>query len=143
MSERDFEIGSRKFKLNKIDAFKQFHITRRLAPLLGELAPVMGSIAQSAKNSDLLSETEKLEQFAKLAAPVMNGLSKLSDQDADRVLYGLLSAVEIQQAAGNWARVATDSALMMQDLELPVLLQCAGRAFMFNLSGFFQGLPQK
>lgn len=139
MSERDFEINGRKFKLNKIDAFKQFHIVRRMAPLLGDLLPAM----KDAKAvSESASESEKLDQLAKIAAPFMSGISKLTDQDADKVLYGLLSSVEIMQSAGNWARVSTDSMLMMQDLELPVLLQIAGRALMFNLSGFFAALPQ-
>ncbi len=73
----------------------------------------------------------------------MTGLSKLSDADAEFVLYGLLAAAEVQQQAGNWAQVSTGSMLMIQDLELPMLLQIAGRAFMFNLSGFFSALPRQ
>lgn len=144
MSERDFEIGTRKFKLHKIDAFKQFHIVRRIAPILADLLPAMKDIQRINKEADQMSETEKLDEFAKIAAPLMTGLSKLSDEDSNRVLFGLLSAVEVQQGAnGGWAKVATDSMLMMQDLELPVLLQIAGRAFMFNLSGFFAVLPRQ
>lgn len=142
MSDRDFEIGSRKFKLSKIDAFKQFHIVRRIGPILSDLLPAMRD-AGKFKNLDSLSEEDKLEQIAKFASPFMTGLSKLSDADADLVLFGLLSSVEMQQVQGNWAKVATPTMLMMQDLELPVLLQIAGRAFMFNLSGFFGALPHQ
>lgn len=140
MSDRDFEIGTRKFKLCKIDAFKQFHIVRRIGPLLADLLPAMKDV-QKMSSSDSLSESDKLDQLAKFASPIMTGLSKLSDQDADLVLFGLLASVEIQQGGGNWARVASPTMLMVQDLELPVLLQIAGRAFMFNLSGFFGALP--
>lgn len=144
MSDRDFEIGSRKFKLCKIDAFKQFHIVRRIGPLLSDLLPAMkGMETQSQKKIEDLPESEKLDMIAKFAGPIMNGLSKLADADANLVLFGLLEAVEVQQAAGNWARVSTGGMLMIQDLELPVLLQLAGRAFMFNLAGFFGALPQK
>lgn len=125
--------------MNKIDAFKQFHIVRRIGPILGDLLPALGSVK---KDMDGLSESEKMDQFAKIASPIMMGLSKLSDADSDKVLYGLLSSVEMQQSSGNWARVATDSMLMFSDLELPILLQCAGRAFMYNLSGFFAALPK-
>jgi hypothetical protein len=59
------------------------------------------------------------------------------------VLFGLLASVEVQQAAGNWARVSSNSMLMIQDIELPILLQIAGRAFMFNLAGFFGALPHQ
>lgn len=41
MSDRDFKIGDREFKLNKIDAFKQFHLVRRVGPLLADLLPAM------------------------------------------------------------------------------------------------------
>lgn len=142
MTDRDFEIGGRKFKLCKIDAFKQFHIVRRIGPLLSDLLPAMRD-ADKLKNIEALSEGERLEQVAKFAGPVMNGLSKLSDADSELVLFGLLASVEMQQATGNWSKVASNSMLMIQDLELPVLLQIAGRAFVFNLAGFFGALPQK
>ncbi len=142
MSERDFEISGKKFKLNKIDAFKQFHIVRRIAPILADLLPAMKDIQRIGKIENL-SEADKLDAFAEIAAPLMKGLSKLSDEDSNRVLFGLLASVEMQQEAGNWAKVSTDSMLMIQNLELPMLLQIAGRAFAFNLSGFFGALPRQ
>ncbi len=102
----------------------------------------MKDIQKVAGKKDL-SESEKLDQFALIASPLMTGLSKLSDEDSNKVLFGLLASVEVQQEAGNWARVSTDSMLMMQDMELPILLQVAGRAFMFNLAGFFAALPRQ
>jgi hypothetical protein len=140
MSQREFEIAGKKFKLSKLDAFKQFHIVRRLTPLLSELLPALSSLSKNDLKTQ--SEAKKLENMAKIAGPVMAGFSKLSDADADRVLYGLLSCVEIQQDSGNWAKVSTDTSLMFQDLELSVLLQAAGRALMYNMSGFFSALPQ-
>ncbi len=138
--EREFSVGGRNFKLCKIDAFKQFHIVRRVGPLLSDLLPVM---KDTVKLQQMASESEKLDQVAKLVAPVMTGLAKLSDKDADLVLFGLLSSVEVQQAAGNWAKVSTESMLMIQDMELPVLIQLAGRAFMYNIAGFFSALPRQ
>lgn len=143
MSDRDFSIGSRQFKLNKIDAFKQFHIVRRMAPVLSGLLPALGDFQKVMSKMDSLSEAEKFDGLAKLAGPFMEGLSKLSDADSDKVLFGLLNSVEVKQETGNWARVSSDTMLMIADMELPVLLQIAGRAFVFNLSGFFAALPQK
>lgn len=140
MADRDFEIGSRKFKLNKIDTFKQFHIVRRLGPILGEIIPAAKGIA--GLDETKMTEEQKFDFIAKLATPVMDGFSKLSDKDADFVLLSLCSAVEMQQSLGNWARVATDAGLMFQDIELPLLLQIAGRAFMYNVAGFFSLMPQ-
>lgn len=141
-AQRDFEIGNKKFKLCKIDAFKQFHIARRVGPLLLETLPASQGQLKDIKAYDALPEAEKLELFTKVVNPLMNGLAKLSDKDAELVLYGLLSSVETQQEAGNWARVATADMLMIQDFDLPILLGLAGRAFMYNLSNFFTVLPQ-
>ncbi|MDH4163328.1 MAG: hypothetical protein OEW15_11665 [Nitrospirota bacterium] len=140
----EFKIGDKNFKIGKLDAFRQFHIVRRISPLLAEVMPSIASMSKAAKNADNLTEDEKLDEFAKIAQPILAGLSKLSDADADYVLYRLLSVVEVEQPQfRTWAKIATDTGLVMQDLELPVLLQAAGRALMFNLSGFFALLPQK
>lgn len=139
--EREFDIGGRPFKLCKIDVFKQFHIARRIAPLLADIVPVLGDL-KKLKGFDDLPNNDKLDNLAKLAKPLMDGLAKLSDEDSNRVLFGLLSAVEVNHM-GSWTKVSTDSMLMVQDMELPVLLQVAGRAFMYNLSGFFAAVPAK
>lgn len=141
MGERDFELNGRNFKLSKIDAFKQFHIVRRIGPILSEILPAMRGF-KDVKNFDSFTESEKLESITQLAAPFLVGISKLSDADAELVLYGLLSAVETQQPQGNWAKIVINSMLMFQDMELPVLMQIAAKSFAFNLSGFFSGLPQ-
>jgi hypothetical protein len=143
MGDRDFSIGSRHFKLHKIDTIKQFHIVRRIAPILSEMLPAMkDAAAKKVQDVESLPEDEKLDMVAKFASPTMNGLSRLSDSDSELVLFGLLNAVEIQQASGNWIRVAQPTMLMVQDLELGLLMQIAGRAFFYNLSGFFVALPQ-
>ncbi len=137
----EFTIGDRKFKCGKLDAFRQFHIVRRIGPLLAELLPAMAGIVKQKTES--MSETEKLEEFAKILQPVMTGFSRLSDNDADYVLFRLLSVVEVHQPQFNsWAKIATDSGLMMQDIELPALLQAAGRSLMHNMQGFFALLPR-
>lgn len=138
--ERDFSAGGREFKLNKIDPFKQFHVVRRLGPLLGDIIPaakkITALVGQRGDGSNL-SEEEKFDQIATLAKPLMNGFAELSDEDANHVLLTLLEAVEVKHTAGSWARIARDGNMMIQYLELPVLLQCAGRAFGYNLRSFF------
>lgn len=140
-SARSFEIGERKFQLNKIDAFRQFHIVRRIGPLLAELVTSMQGIGKIDEKS--MSEEQKFEHFAKLAGPLMSSLSKLSDADSDYVMLRLLASVEIYQSQHNvWAKVATENAVAFQDIELPMMLQIAGKALMYNLSGFFALLPR-
>ncbi len=137
-----FSIGEKQFKVGKIHAFKQFHIVRRIAPILGELMPIMAKLGKEMKNPDGLSQDEQFEKLAVIAGPVMIGFSKLSDDDSNKVLLGLLSAVEMKMETGNYAKLSNGDTLMFDNLELPLLLQAAGRSFMFNMSGFFNVLPQ-
>ena len=142
MAERNFSVGTQEFQLNKIDTFKQFHIARRIAPILGDMLPAMKDLAASKKGIDDLPEDQKFDQLAKMADPILKGLAKLNDEDANKVLLGLLSSIEVKQQSGNWSKVATESRIMFEDIDLPTLLNAAGRAFMFNLSGFFDMLPR-
>lgn len=143
MSENQFSLGGKEYKLGKLDAFKQFHIMRRVGPILSDLLPALQAEKfLDGKDIDKMSTDEKLDMVGKFVTPIMTGFSKLSDQDADFVLMGLLQAVEIKGPVGNWAKMATPAGLMFQDHELPTLIQLAGRAFMFNLTGFFAALPQ-
>lgn len=139
MTERDFEINGKKFRLSKINALDQFHVTRRLAPILGELLPVAHKLQKSGlKDADSLSD-DQMQMFA----PIMKGLAQLSDEDANRVLLGLCGAVEMWQNNFNtWAKIAVGQNFMVQDLDLSTLMQVAGRAFMYNMSGFFASAPQ-
>lgn len=136
MSERDFSFNGRNYKLNKLDAFKQYHIVRRLAPILGDLLPALGKLSKKKKVEEI--GEQELEAFT----PIFKGFANLSDEDANRVLMGLVEAVEMQQATGNWARIVVNNQLMFQDFEFPELMQLAGRAFMYNLGNFLKLAPQ-
>jgi len=131
--ENEFSTGGHTFKLSKINALKQFQIVRRMTPVLSELFPVLSKIG---KKADGLTP----DDFGEFS-PVISAFSRLSDEDANKVLLSLLQSVEIKQDKG-WARIASDQVIMFDSLELPTLLHCAGRAFMYNLQGFFTALPQ-
>lgn len=134
----DFELNGRKFKMSKIDALKQFHVARRISPILADILPAMKSLQSVGGNFESLPNDEKLDKIASVIGPFIKGFAQLSDKDAEMVLFNLLQAVEVQQLpTKNWAKIANDTMIMMQDLDLSILMQVAGRAFMFNLSSFF------
>lgn len=146
--ERDFSLGGREFRLSKLDAMKQFHVVRRVGPVLGDIIPAVietlkGHNVKALQDVDGLSEDQKVEVVGKFASPVLNGMSRLNNEDSEFVLRTLLSAVEMKQATGNWAKISNGELILINEFELPQMLSLAGRAFMYNLSGFFAGLPQK
>jgi hypothetical protein len=122
----EFELDSHTYRANKIDARSQFHIVRRLAPVIGELIPAL----QGGKGG-----TDALP-------PLANAIAKLSDADADYCLFGLLKAISRKQPQGTgWGPVTTGEQLMYDDITMPQMLQLAWKAFAHNMSGFFAALP--
>lgn len=139
----EFELGSRKFKIGKLNTFKQFHIVRRISPILADLLPAIKEVQKfQKKKEEQKTEVEKFDELATILGPVLTGFSKLNDEDSEFVLLGLLSCVEVQGPGNIWAKVSTGTQLMFDDLDLPALLQIGGRVFVANLSGFFAALPQ-
>lgn len=144
MSQIEAEIRGRKFRLGKIDALKQFHVARRISPILSDALPAMKQMKalEAGGGFDALADDDKMEKIASVMTPFIKGMSSLPDQDAEMVLFSLLSCVDVyQDQFKTWSRVANDKMIMMQDLDLPTLLQAAGRSFMHNLSGFFSEPP--
>jgi hypothetical protein len=140
MVENSFSFNSKDFKLNKINALKQYHIARRISPILGEVMPVFSKIAKA--NTENLPEDQKLEQMILLAEPLLKGFAKMSEADSEKLLHDLLMSVEMKQSSGNWAKLSNGDSLMFSDLDLKTMLVAAGKAFMFNLSDFFGALQR-
>lgn len=111
----DIELNGHSYKCGTIDARKQFHIVRRLAP-------VMGSVAKGG---------EALDSIA-------SAIGKLSDEDADYVIFGLLACVTRKQENGlGWAKVSNGNAMMFSDISMADMIQLAYRAFEANMQDFF------
>lgn len=113
----DFAINGVNYKASKLPAIKQFHIVRRVAPLLAGM-------------------TDK----DKALEGIMNGIGSLKDDDANYILFGLLSCVEREQVGHGWAKVSVGESLMFQDIDLGVMFQIATKAFQENYGGFLEGL---
>lgn len=121
----EIELNGVEYRLQKIDARKQFHIMRRLSPLFAELAD-----AVNAKSADL-------EAFKTLA----DALAKMTDDDADYCLFGLLACVQKRQGK-TYSRICVDNQLMFADMGMPEMLQLAVKALQFNFGDFFKSPAQ-
>jgi len=122
----EFDVMGITYKVRKLPAMRQFHIVRRLLPVLSELAPAASKGANGIDVLPLLSKT----------------ISGMSDTDADYVIYGLLAAVQRNQGQGlGWADVTNGTALMYDDVPMSAVLQLVWKALTHNLSDFFAALP--
>jgi len=116
----DFTINGFDYKAGKLNAKQQFHIVRRVAP-------VLAGLAGGKDENDILKGA-------------MSAISSLSDSDADFVLFGLLGCVERKDPTGGWGKVSTGELLMYADIDFAIMLQIAAKAFEVNFAGFLGGL---
>lgn len=122
----ELELDGHTYRVGKLDARAQFHVVRRLAPVLGELAPAL----QGGKGG--------MEALPAIATAV----AKLSDADADYCIFGLLKVVSRKQPNGlGWGPVSTENLLMYDDIGMTQMLKLAWEALTFNMSGFFAAMP--
>lgn len=120
------EVGGQQYIVGRIDARKQFHVARRLAPLLAGLGT---SAFKSGATTD---------GFAKFLGPIADALSKMSDEDVDYVLDICLSACQRLQPNGQGAPVmARGGGMMFNDIDMPQMVQLSVKVIQENMSGFF------
>ena len=130
----DTKIGENEYMPTKLSARTQFHIMRRLTPIIGDVVKAI----QDSKGGD------KDEMASKVIGPVAESLAKLSDADADYVLFGLLRAIKRKLPNGmGYSPICADGhdAIMYEDINMQHMLQLAWVALRYNMSDFFAALP--
>lgn len=117
------KVGDHFYRIGTMDARKQFHVARRLAPVLAGLSESAGKSGGG---------------LAKQIMPIAEALSKMSDEDVDYVLDTCLAVCQRAQGGGQFASVcASNGGLMFQDIDMPQMIQLTVAVIQGNMSGFF------
>lgn len=131
---KEIPIGSDFYRVGTLDAFKQFHVARRLASVffaLGSVKSKMSALASPDEDS-LLGAFE----------PVAQALGGLSNEDSEYVLKTCLTVVQKKQGDA-WANVmASNGALMFQDLDMKTMMQLVVAVIQENMGSFFPEAQQ-
>ena len=128
------EVNGASYRFGRLDAMKQFHVTRRLLPILAEMGMSAGMIAQLRGE-----ETEK--GIMGLMGPVMGIISKMADEDVEYIIRTCLSVVKRQQGEA-WAPVqAANGSMMFADVDMTVMIRLTIEVLKGNLEGFFGPPP--
>lgn len=130
----EFELDGQNYRAVKLSAFQQFHLSRKIAPLLPPLIPAFLKVQADG------SFTKDLGGLAVLLQPVADALAALKDDEAEYILATCLGAVQ-RQTGKNWAPVWNKSGnvCMFDDLELPAMLQLSFRVIQDSLGPFISG----
>lgn len=129
----DLEINGVNYRIGKLDAFTQFHIARRLAPIQLAMGISAGELATKAS-------ADEAAIAAAIMGPIADIVSKMPQDDVDYILKTCLAAVSRQQGEA-YARVLVSGSLMFSDITMQVMLRLTIAVIKENLDGFFGGLP--
>lgn len=133
----EFDVDGKKYKITDgLDAFKQSHIVRRLAPAIGGLAPLVKDM-RSFKGDPLTA-------IANAVGPITEALAKLSDEDVEYIQKNCLAVVFREQGEGKWARVfAHGGVVQFNDIGLLEMNEIVIKVLKHHLSDFFSGLARR
>lgn len=125
---RIVELSGELYRIGKLSVRTQFHISRKLAPLLAQLIAVPSS---------------KEEFLEVLAGPLAGALSDMKTEDADFVTNSCLEVVRRRQMVGQhetWPRVVVGGAIMFE-LDLKTFMGIVINTITDNLGSFFPTAP--
>ena len=136
----EIDLNGHRYSIGKLSAKQQFHMSRRIAPIVPTLIPVFVRLAAGGKRI-----SEDPGGMADVLQPPADGLAAMKDEDAEYVLDTCMQAVQRKQEHG-WANIwsASQRVPMFQDIDLAVMLPLALRVITENLGPLFKGcLPAR
>lgn len=124
MNTVEVAIGDKVYLIGKMNATDQFHVFRRVMPLL---APILESIRSGIGFGPLM------------LVKISEDIAKLSDEQLNYVINACMSVVEVQ-TAGKPLKLIVNGRQMFGDMDLPVMLQITWAVLMENFKPFLTGL---
>lgn len=124
---KQIEINGIKYQIGKMDALTQFHVLRRLTPIL---ATAGIGVAQ-------LKGMKTADDFMPLLAPITAVVASMSDDDSNYIIFACLSAVKRQVTPESWAPLTSpERRLMYQDIDMVMMLRLGFEVLRENMMGF-------
>jgi Phage tail assembly chaperone protein, TAC len=129
---QEVEIGGNRYRTGKLDAFKQFHLFRKLMPVLSGMGETFSDMPEG--------EVQVNEKFWSAMGPVATAVAEMSQQDSEFILKTCLQTVSLWNGA-TWVRItAANGDLMFEDIDMMGMLQLTFEVIKDNLGSFF-GAP--
>jgi len=132
----EFEQGGVTYRAEKLDVFKQLHVSRKIAPMVPKLIPVFVKLQKGGDGA----LRDDLAGLADACGPFAEALAGMSDPDVEYVVKTCLSVVRRNQGGTYAPLVSSDGSLMFADMGLGETLPIVVRVIRENLGNFIQGL---
>jgi hypothetical protein len=145
----EFDINGVVYSVGSMPVMKQFHVLRRLAPLITRIPDIIKRMdaqrppatpeSGSEGSADALSVAMDQFDMATIVQPIVDGISEMSDKDSEFVISTCLLTVRrkiTNEATGTrghgWAPVwnRQADAPQYQDMDLTIILQLVFKVLM-------------
>lgn len=122
----EFEVGGVQYRSGRMNAFQQFHVGRKLAPIFGKMGPSLMTMGSP--------DTATMG----LLAPILDALAEMPEDDCNYILFRCLAVVQRFQPPSSWAQVWNEPAkrLMFDDIDVQNMLQITWHVLEDNLGNF-------
>ncbi|WP_175788110.1 phage tail assembly chaperone [Burkholderia cenocepacia] len=158
----EIELSGKRYQIGKLNAMQQFHVSRRIAPIIPSIIPVLmkfyaeversrnaaanAALGALAAGEDASAAEQRgvlglVDSIAPVLQPFADALASLKDEDAEYVFGTCLSVVERQHQNG-WAKVwsAAHKTSLFDDMDMGSMLPLVVRVVVENLGPFINGL---
>jgi hypothetical protein len=133
----EVRINDIDYRTGKLDAFKQFHLFRKLMPLFSGMGT--SAATQVTQAAAAAGASDEVIQWSSLG-PIAQAVAEMSQGDSEFIIKTCLGVCQRKNPAGTWVRVtANNGELMFEDIDLMGMLQLTFAVIQDNLGGFFPG----
>jgi len=137
-------VKDKTYRVGTLSAMQQFHVARRLAPILVglfDLARLKDEGIKPGMDMAELMDAVDLDKVGTILDQLARQIADLDDKAAEYIILTSLTVVERKQGGGEFARVVVDDQFMFEDMDMVVMLTLTASVVKRNLSGFFAALP--
>lgn len=133
----EYEINGQQYRSDKLSAMDQFHVSRKLAPVLPTIVPVIQAAAKGELDKVLAGGDSTA--LAVAAAPFAEALATMPDDHAECIINSCLK-VTWRKQGDVWSSLSDGKTIMYDDIDMSVMLPVMVRVLRESLAGFISGL---
>ena len=133
----EFEVDGKTYVAGKLNAMKQFHIMRKLLPIISEIKITLSDFDGNSIEDLLKEDVSKL-------APLTDCIAKLSDEDAEYCIFGILDQVKVKMDKGlGYSPICHNNVLADSNMSMTSMMMIVLNALSHNFSDFLEHLPSE
>ncbi|EMP1643786.1 phage tail assembly chaperone [Acinetobacter baumannii] len=146
-------IGEHAYTIGRLNALDQFHVSRKIAPIIPTLMPIITEVAKGdfakviesieavdGKDDEAVDgkDLTGLQPLAEALEPFMEAFAKMPEDDVNYIIHKCLSVVKRGSPI-----VCRGQSIMFDDLDMAQILPLVIAVIRVSMANFIQGLLTK